>query len=407
MKRITAIAAIAWALCAAASAQQAPNPIIQHYRAYQAALEANDLATAETEATAALAASEARDGEGGRTAILALNLATVRFQRNDATGALAPARRALGQAEQRGEASGVPLTLARLMVTRAELAGGDVTAADRLAALLVTAQQEQLDAAEIYDAAVQLGVWGLRQERYDLAQSAWATAGASAEGSRLPAQMARGQARTGEGASILLADVINRRRDAPFSPEAATEAFEMLTDAQQMLDPYARTSPDGRVTLGLRTYGEARAWIAVLRAKLQADGQPLPVLRQAQGDADGLVELQSNGGGSAPVAPRCLFNVGLHDGPSLYPDLAARRGRVAGVVMLLHTNDSGEVARVQTVAEIGMPDFAQALLDPAVWDVSVRENSAPNCRRAISIMRAIAFTLPPDGPDTVGYRSRN
>lgn len=60
-------------------AAQAPNPVLTHFRAYRAALESNDLPTAEREAAAALAASEARDGDGGRTAVLALNLASIRF----------------------------------------------------------------------------------------------------------------------------------------------------------------------------------------------------------------------------------------------------------------------------------------------------------------------------------------
>jgi hypothetical protein len=69
------------ALVALPAAAQTPNPVVGHYRAYNAALERGDLATAETEARAALAASEMRDGDGGSTAVLALNLAHVLLQR--------------------------------------------------------------------------------------------------------------------------------------------------------------------------------------------------------------------------------------------------------------------------------------------------------------------------------------
>ena len=66
MNKISAVlAALMWSLFAPAAAQ-APNPVLQHYRAYQAALDANDLVAAESEAAAALAASEARDGDGGK-----------------------------------------------------------------------------------------------------------------------------------------------------------------------------------------------------------------------------------------------------------------------------------------------------------------------------------------------------
>ena len=84
MFRWAVAAATFWFACVAASAQT-PNPVIQHYRAYQAALDANDFVAAEREAAAALAASEQRDGDGGRTAVLALNLALVRFNHSDPT----------------------------------------------------------------------------------------------------------------------------------------------------------------------------------------------------------------------------------------------------------------------------------------------------------------------------------
>jgi hypothetical protein len=124
MKR-TALALLILGLATAAGAQT-PNPIIEHYRAYRAALERNDLAAAEAAAISALEASEARDGDGGRTGVLVYNLATVRFARNDLSGALAPARRALELAQLRGEAaSSVSPILARLLVGRAELAADE------------------------------------------------------------------------------------------------------------------------------------------------------------------------------------------------------------------------------------------------------------------------------------------
>jgi predicted negative regulator of RcsB-dependent stress response len=97
----------------------APSELMTHYRAYRAAFEAGDLATAETEAAATLQASVARDGEGGRTGVLALNLAQVRLQRGRVAEAYAPALQAFTIASARPDAGVDPL-LARLVLGRSE-----------------------------------------------------------------------------------------------------------------------------------------------------------------------------------------------------------------------------------------------------------------------------------------------
>lgn len=64
MVRCVMAAAMMTALCCAPALAQS-NPIVQHYRAYVAAMERGDLSAATAEAEAALAASEARDRDGG------------------------------------------------------------------------------------------------------------------------------------------------------------------------------------------------------------------------------------------------------------------------------------------------------------------------------------------------------
>lgn len=101
-----------------------PNPVVEHYKAYTAALQRQDFATAETEAAAALEASVQAYGDEGRTAVLALNLADVRLVRGNLDAAVAPAQKALALAEARGSASGVDARLARLTLDRAQLHSG-------------------------------------------------------------------------------------------------------------------------------------------------------------------------------------------------------------------------------------------------------------------------------------------
>ena len=157
--RTAILAVLAAGLAATASAQtgDAPNPVIAHYRAYRAALERNDMAAAEVAAEAALAASEARDGDGGRTAVLAMNLAQARLDRGRTREALAPAQRAHGLALSRGAQSGVDPLLASLILGRAELAGDDGNEA-RLVAALEQAKGRSDVHTEAYAAAIALNV---------------------------------------------------------------------------------------------------------------------------------------------------------------------------------------------------------------------------------------------------------
>src|SRR5262249_9144906 len=89
----------------AASAQS--NPIAENYRAYPAAIQRGDLAAAEAPAAAAFAASQGQFGDGGRTAVLALNLARLRLAVGKYHEALDPASVAYRVAQAQGAAAGV------------------------------------------------------------------------------------------------------------------------------------------------------------------------------------------------------------------------------------------------------------------------------------------------------------
>lgn len=396
MLRLGALAAgLAWMCCMAASAQPAPNPIVQHYRAYQAALDANDLAGAEREAAAALAASEARDGDGGRTAVLSLNLASVRFLNNNAAGAVEPGRRALAISRSVGEArSNVSPVLAQLIVGRAELAAGDATAAARLASALEAAQEARLDPAEIYDAAVDLGAWTFIRERFAESRQAWSVAAEYADGSRFGAQFSRANALTGGAAAMFMEELRALRRNEHLSEEVASDAWQMLNEALVALRPLAEMNTEGEVTLAQRAYAQSLAWRSVLSARLQVDGLERPVYTEAQGDADGLSEVDVPGMGAAQ--PRCLVNIRVRNVNGIIPGDAIVQdgGAIAGLAIRYRINDSGGIDDIQTLAIVGSESFAESVERRyRNWRVERREDSPANCRMAMSVIRPMSFVI--------------
>ncbi len=387
---VTLAAAILAIACATASAQS-QSPIVQHYRAYQAALDANDLAGAEREAAAALEASEARDGDGGRTAVLALNLATVRFLDNNAAGALAPGQRALALAQAHGEAAtGVSPALAQLLVYRAELAATQDGAAERLAAAIEAAQRQRLPSSEIFDAALEHAVFTFRNKRYGESARSWAIAANFSEGARLRPAHARGMALTGRAAALVLDEVDGRRRR--LDPDVASEAYGILVDALNVLATLPSVNTDGEVSLAMRSYAEALAWRAVLHAKLASDGQRIPEVRPAQGDgADGLNEVDAGAGAPAALAPRCLVRVEPRNASQLYPDDALMDGRLGGVAVLFRINEAGELEDVEALASVGGAEFGESAARARAWRVERRTDSPPNCRMAMNVIRSISF----------------
>jgi len=390
MLRPAALAAgIVWASCLAASAQT-PNPIVQHYRAYQAALDANDLAAAEREAAAALVASEARDGDGGRTAVLALNLASVRFLNNNAAGALEPGRRALSLSHSAGEAqSGVSPILAQLIVGRAELATGDASAAERLSAALEAAQQARLAPEEIYDAASELGAWAFQHDRFGESRQAWSVAASYAEGSRFGAQFSRASSLTGGAAAMLMADLQGRHTEE-LSEDVARDAWQMLNEAVIALRPLAEMNTDGDVTLAQRSYAQSLAWRSILRAKLETHRQEVPAYAEAQGDADGFSEVDVPA--TPTPLPRCLVRVVPRDNSTLFPSEALTDRRIGAVAVRFRINEDGRLEDIQSLAVIGGEDFGESVeRRRSNWRVQRRDDSPSPCRMGMSVITPIAF----------------
>lgn len=385
MIRVMAIAAALCLLAPAASAQQS-NPIMDNYRAYQSALERNDLPAAEANAAAAFEAAQAASDP--RAGALAINLAIVRLLRGDAANAIAPAQTGLAYALE-NPASGVAPAMAELVLARAELGAGADGAPERLNTALEAALAASLPEAEIYDAAIELAAWAQRSQRHDLARSSWAIAEDFAHGSTYPLAYARGLAKLGHAVAIIQMEQTQRGARS-FDEANAAEAYQLLSEACALLASLAAQDlPSGELTLAQHTFAQVLAWRAVIRAKMRSDGQSLPAPVVAEGD--GLFE--DIGAPRSLTVERCLVSTSLRR-PIEYPSGAARRGELAGAAVRLRINADGQVTEARVVARVGSEDFLEAIDESASsWTVTRRPDSQPNCRMEMTLLRAISFSF--------------
>lgn len=350
MKQVVFCLAAAWTFCGAAAAQS-ENPVMRHYRAYQAAIEANDLATAEREAAAALEASEARNG--ANTAVLALNLANARLELQRGPEALAPALRAHALAQTSGSPD--PL-LTALTLGRAELAADVRGGRQRLTQAIAEVERRGEFADEGYEAAMALGNVTLNAQDENEAEAAFAAAIRLASGNDAGRQMARAAAHLGHGMALLvledpgrpapdIGDRITRGRDGRADAAFAAAADTALPFAVQI-------APDGSLTSAQGVYANAMVWEAVQRGRLLSLGWRLPDLPPRRllldGDpSDGL--------------PPCEFRVRTDPGP-IYPNELLRQGFLASAVTVrVQTNAAGEVVDARTVARAGREEISEAV----------------------------------------------
>lgn len=366
-------------------AQPQTNTIVEHYRGYVTALERGDLETAEREAEAALAVSLARDGDGGRTAILALNLATIRLMKGETQEAIEPAQRAF--ALSRAGAAGVDPALAELTLARVQLATGDVSAAAVIATLLENQASDALPAPDVFAAATELGASAMLRRDFETAQLAWSRAASRADGAPLGQVYGASRAKTLEAVAIISAEIGRNGRRRIDRDEAAT-AYALLSDASRALYPFSVVeSPSLQFTIAQRAYAEARVWLSALEGKLRADRQDVPETpREAQGDADGLTEL-----GPVDLArPRCMMRVIARPLPD-YPN----NSQVAGIAVFLRTDEAGTVVAHEVAAQAGSERFAEAVEAVAGrWRVErIDEQSVPNCRMQAGILQIVQFFL--------------
>lgn len=385
--RSLATAALLAVLCSAPLASAQTNPIVQHYRAYVAAMERGDLTAATAEAEAALAASEARDGDGGRTSVLSFNAANVHLLAGRHELARPFAARALTLA--RGGAAGVDPVAAEVAFLRASLpTSANTSIADQLNTLLHSPGAQSLDDESIYAAATEFGNWGLSHQSYALAQAGWELAGAHPAGSPFGETFGLGRARTSEGIAIVMAE-LDEARGRRIDEDQGLEAYALLSEGARLLDGLSRVeSPSLELTVAQQTYAQARAWMLALDAKLRSDGYDVPEApEEAQGDADGLSEI------GVPVdltRPRCMMRVVANPLPR-YPT----NSQVAAVVMFFRVGPNGEIVSHQVAARAGSEQFAEAI-ERVVgrWHLERMAESPENCRMESNVLQTIRFVMP-------------
>lgn len=366
----------------AQEATPSANPVVAHYRAYRAAFTANDLATAETEADAALHASVARDGDGGRTAVLAVNLAKVRLVRGNADAAYSPALQAFTIVSTHG-GSGVDPLVARLVLGRAELTEArQREGRSRLEATLREVATRADLRGEAYDAAADLARWLYGQQVYDGAANAWNSATEFANAVEIDQGIQTAQAQIGYGASRiqdatrLQYQERNRPTDTRIVVNADREyraADQALWDAQSILGPLAYSSAEpGGLTVAQRAFANAVAWRGYLRSFLTTTTQAsLPLDYAPANDAS------ASTGGSVP---RCQMHVVAEPLPA-FPPGASSYFVVGAVVVRLLVDERGNIIDRRIAAAVPGLWF-----QPAVervlpqWRVEREADSPTPCR---------------------------
>ena len=376
--------AIAQAPTAAPAAPTTAAPVVsavtQHYRAYRAAIAKGDLPTAETEASAALDASVARDGDGGNTGPLALNLAQARLSLGRTADAYEPALRASTIASA-PNAKVDPL-LARLVLGRAQLTDARASQGTKALQNAIDAAKSRPDLdAETYNAAADLGHWFVTHEQYSAALEAWEVAMQKADAAGAGNEYARAEARM-EHAAALFTRAMQATDAAQHRPEdtrigaqtTADKAFDQadldLVEVQNLIGPSAFVSaPDGGVTLGQRVYANAIAWRNLVRSFAEARG-----LRNLPPRSSSFIIPRPDG------RPACNTTLIAKPEPQ-FPTAANVGFTVGAVVVRLTVDEAGRVTDTKIVAAIpdrGFRDVVERVAPQ--WRLERLPDSAPDCR---------------------------
>jgi tetratricopeptide (TPR) repeat protein len=369
-----------WLLAGPAVAATPAELIKTHYQAYDAALERGDLASAEKEAASALAASQEGYGDGGRTAVLALNLAEVRLAQNKNREALEPARQALRLAEKNGPASGVDDRVARLALARIELRTGDKTAFERLQKAVAVAVAAPELARGAYPGAVDLAVSAETLRRYDDASVAWGNIASIARRQPDFPPLLLARAQIGEASNAFLALAGRERIPTTGSRVKApsTEPYEKLDAAlalvMQSTAPAAATpGPTSAPTEAQVVYAQAMGWRAVIESKLKIDRRPADL-----GEKLGELDI---GPARFPL-PRCDVSIVAKPTP-IIPGSIRFSGGIGAVVLKLMFDEQGKVKDMSVATTLGGPDFTKAVTDVAgQWRIEKADPDATGCRLA-------------------------
>ncbi len=319
IRMVACASTLACFLATSAFAQQASSSVDAHYARYRAAIEAGDTQSAEDAASAALSASQQRDGNGGATATLAYNLALVRIDAGRPVEAQEPATLALQLAES-GSASDLDPLAARLVFGQAKLAASP----DEGAQILTTALATSVDRADIderaFRAAAALGFWAFEQEQFALARTSWTHAVAHVRGQTPGDILARERART-----ALSVAMIAEHADNPRATER-DHAYALLSDAMEALYPFAiEQAADGALTPFQVAFAEASGWRGYGRVAYT----PREDITQRNIDGQPVCKTYWSGGSGVQARLRGAFDGSV--GVGVFRILMDREGRITSV----------------------------------------------------------------------------
>ncbi len=378
-------------LCAPAAAQQSGSAVTQHYRAYREALEHGDLATADTEATAALQAAQLDPQNVGASAALAMNVALVRLSEGHRDQALPPAQLAASLAAN--PQSHLDPIAVDIVVKRALLRRGDQSERELLGVLTQAGERGGLE-EYLYDGAADLGSWASQQDHLSTAVSAWRIATRASPGDSDADVLSRAQALVELGVAMF--DIETQSQTSP--PQQATplplrnpsvhpntDIYTTLLEAARITQPLAlRVAADGSLTRAQLLFARAIAFATAERSRLAAlnvDTRPLPWL-------DRSVTIATH-----PGATLCEIRLIAEPQPT-FPPRQAQALHVAGVNVRLVIDGAGRVSDARVVAAVGGSDFEQAVAAVAGrWSVERTPSSPQGCDMAMTRFITVMFAF--------------
>jgi hypothetical protein len=371
----TALSMLAFASTASA---QENSPLSVHFHQYSQAFQRGDFAAAETAASAALSDSEAQDGQGGHTPVLAFNLARVRVVLGKWREASEPARQAY-DLSRTSSATGVDQDMSALLWGRVRLALEGAHGAEFLMGLLDHTVARADLMGDRYDAADDLGLWAMQNSDYLIAIHAWVREGEVAQGAPVDVRFARGRARAYEAIAIASESLA---RDISIDATTAHEVRARLAEAYSLVRPFAFSpAPDARVPTTQEVYAEVLAWDRAVWSKLSSDDESRR--------ADAVLEanpVQLNG------KRVCALHAGNGNRHVDYPFRPGTEGQLGAVVVRLRFDDRGAYRGADVAAYVGDQGFAHAAAAAAAtWTYTVE--ITPACSPAPVLYVPVTFTM--------------
>ena len=383
-------------LVAPAAAQQPANPVTSHYRAYRAALERGDLATADTEATAALETAQLDPHSTGTVAALAMNVALVRLSEGHRAQALSPAQLAASLAGN--TSSHVDPLAVDIAVKRAALQVGDQSEEQLLAALNAAHEHGGLD-EYVYDGAADLGAWAVTQNHLPVALEAWRLAVATSSGSTDADILSKAHALIEVGITMFYIDVAQAPPSLPHQSQPLPLAsgsdaggyhpnvgiLTPLAEAARITRPLAmRASSDGRMTDAQLQFSRASAFYS-------AELSLLSLMNVDPGEAtetsfSRYLMLPAHAGQTA-----CFPRVIPQPMPR-FPPHERNQSQVGAVMTRLVIDDSGRVTNAQVVATVGGDAFARSVnAVVSRWRVERGSSSVGGCEMGMVLFAPVTF----------------